>query len=694
MGLDFDRGLTLRRLMIGITIQVFVLLGAPDEARADCASGDGNITTAVTCTVPQVLTGSTGTIVSGAALTTNTTAYTIASSGGTLVNNGSITSNGSTTVVGNVPSNIVNSGDIEGGLVQRAGSSIQVVTISLPRNSTITSSGTIGGSIITGPEGVVKVTGGKILGDIFANTGGTLNFDLGTGSFTPNGNLQGAAINVQSGTLILPETVKNLFGLPVVSNFLSSTNSLTNNGTLQINTLQLQRLFGVFVQKPVGTLVMEITPTASSQLQIRSRSDLPSGTATLAGTLALAYQPGTYQARTYTLISADRGVTGTFSNIVGTVPTPGLAQAITIGPTDVELALSGVVNPTNATIFPATVTSVILTGQQMTRILLDRLGTRQADITGGTVTGGAAGGTPVRLARSGNIAALGNIASVLPQALASEGAWFRGIGDFASVSGNATAPGFTGASGGFLAGFDRPIATDLYLGLAAGYVHSNLSESATASGQVDSGRVAAYGGGWLGPNLLTGTAGYAYDRISTARSLSGVGTAAQAHNGDEFSIAGQWSLPRPVTGIAGTAVVTPKIGVQFLHLSENGFKETGAGSFDLSSRGNDTDSAQPYLGLAASERFVAADGTEVTPEIRLSYNREVLSNKRVITVAAIDGTPFLVQGVRPSRDMLGAGIGVTLRAQDNILLYAKYDAILPTGNTINHTVSAGLSVRF
>jgi fibronectin-binding autotransporter adhesin len=694
VGLDFDRGLTLRRLMIGITIQVFVLLGAPDEARADCASGDGNITTAVTCTVPQVLTGSTGTIVSGAALTTNTTAYTIASSGGTLVNNGSITSNGSTTVVGNVPSNIVNSGDIEGGLVQRAGSSIQVVTISLPRNSTITSSGTIGGSIITGPEGVVKVTGGKILGDIFANTGGTLNFDLGTGSFTPNGNLQGAAINVQSGTLILPETVKNLFGLPVVSNFLSSTNSLTNNGTLQINTLQLQRLFGVFVQKPVGTLVMEITPTASSQLQIRSRSDLPSGTATLAGTLALAYQPGTYQARTYTLISADRGVTGTFSNIVGTVPTPGLAQAITIGPTDVELALSGVVNPTNATIFPATVTSVILTGQQMTRILLDRLGTRQADITGGTVTGGAAGGTPVRLARSGNIAALGNIASVLPQALASEGAWFRGIGDFASVSGNATAPGFTGASGGFLAGFDRPIATDLYLGLAAGYVHSNLSESATASGQVDSGRVAAYGGGWLGPNLLTGTAGYAYDRISTARSLSGVGTAAQAHNGDEFSIAGQWSLPRPVTGIAGTAVVTPKIGVQFLHLSENGFKETGAGSFDLSSRGNDTDSAQPYLGLAASERFVAADGTEVTPEIRLSYNREVLSNKRVITVAAIDGTPFLVQGVRPSRDMLGAGIGVTLRAQDNILLYAKYDAILPTGNTINHTVSAGLSVRF
>jgi fibronectin-binding autotransporter adhesin len=703
MGVDFDRGLTLRRLMIGITAQVFALLGAPDEARADCASGDGNITTAVTCTVPQVLTGSTGTIVSGATLTTNPTAYTISSSGGTLINNGSITSTGGNiTVQSNFSANITNTGDIEGGLVQRGGSAIETVTIVLYGNSTITSSGTIGGSIVINGDGVVNVTGGKILGDIFSGLGsvsgsmttGTLNFNLGTGSFTPNGNLQIAAINVESGTLIIPETVNNQFGIPVVSNFLGSTNSLTINGTLQLNTLQLQNLSGVFVQKPAGTLVMEITPTASSQLKISSLSNLTGGTATLAGTLALAYQPGTYQPRTYTLISADRSVTGTFSNITGTVPTPGLTQAITVDPTDVDLTLSGVVTPTNATIFPAMATSVVLTGQQMTGILLDRLGARQADITDGTATAGAASGTPLQLAQSGNIAALGDIASVLPQALASEGAWFRGIGDFASVSGNAAAPGFTGASGGFLAGFDRPIATDLYLGLAAGYIHSDLSQSTAASGQIDSGRVAVYGGGWLGPNLLTGTVGYAYDWISTARTLSSVGTAAQAHNGNEFSIGGQWSLPTPVTGIAGTALVTPKIGVQFLHLAEDGFTETGAGSFDLSSRGNDTDSAQPYLSLAASERFVADDGTEITPEIRLGYNREVLSNNRVINVTATDGTAFLIQGVKPSRDMLSAGIGATLRAQDNILLYANYDAILPTGNTINHTVSAGLRVRF
>jgi fibronectin-binding autotransporter adhesin len=306
----------------------------------------------------------------------------------------------------------------------------------------------------------------------------------------------------------------------------------------------------------------------------------------------------------------------------------------------------------------------------------------------------AAGPARVRLAQAGNIAALGETGSALPLALTSVGAWFRGVGDFASVSGNAAAPGFSGASGGFLAGIDRPVATNIYLGLAAGYVHSELSQRSAASGQLDSGRVAAYGGAWLGPNLLTGTAGYAYDRISTARTLGGVGTAAQAHDGNEFSLAGQWSLPTSIAGIAGTAVVTPKMGVQFLHLTEDGFTETGAAGFDLSSSGHDTDSVQPFLGVAAAEKFLTTGGHQITLEIRLGYSREMLNTNRILAVAAADGTPFVARGIRPSRDMLIAGVGVTLRARDTVFLYANYDAILPTGNTSNHAVSAGLRVRF
>jgi fibronectin-binding autotransporter adhesin len=62
--------------------------------------------------------------------------------------------------------------------------------------------------------------------------------------------------------------------------------------------------------------------------------------------------------------------------------------------------------------------------------------------------------------------------------------------------------------------------------------------------------------------------------------------------------------------------LTPKAGVQFVHLSEDGFGESGAGGFDLSSTSRGTDSFQPYIGAALAQKFVTDSGAELTPELR------------------------------------------------------------------------------
>jgi fibronectin-binding autotransporter adhesin len=725
---------------------IAALLGSPGTAAADCAAGDGNIITATTCTIPQTLTASTGTIVSGATLATNpnTTAYTtssnnatltnsgtitvagplstglsVAANGGRLVNNGSITaSQGIGIFVGRSHDfNITNTGNISGGI---AGIDFD----SFSAGGTITqASGRIDGGIRPSGFGtVIRVTGGAINGDILDHTpasgsagssqgrGGTVNFDLGAGTFTTNGRIDVGVVNVQSGTLVLPNDVYVSGG--------ASGPGLTNSATLQISGVRT--ITGSFVQTASGTLVMQVSPQGSSQLNIARLPFFGGRTATLAGTLALLYQPGTYQPRTYTLISTDtsnaigslHNVTGSFSNITGVVPTPGLSQTVTIDPNDVQLnlsAVSGVPGSPNEVVLPPVVvltpvgaavlanagSAVVLNGQRQNGILLDRLGARLGGIADGPAAAVGASAAPLRVAQNGNIPALGAAAAALPEALAAEGAWFRGIGDFVSVSGSAAGPGFSGSSGGFLAGFDRPVSPDLYLGLAAGYLHSDLTQHASASGQVDSGRIAAYAGGRIGPNLFTGTASYAFDRISTARDVAGIGTANEGHDGHEIALAGQWSLPTPVAGASPVRpILTPKIGVQYLHLFEDGFKETGVGGFGVSSTGNDTDSLQPYVGLAAAEKFATVEGSEITPEIRLGYSREALGNKRLISLAAADGTPLIAIGARPSRNMLTAGIGLTLRTRDSIFLYANYDAAVPIGNTTDHIVSAGLRIRF
>jgi fibronectin-binding autotransporter adhesin len=290
----------------------------------------------------------------------------------------------------------------------------------------------------------------------------------------------------------------------------------------------------------------------------------------------------------------------------------------------------------------------------------------------------------------GNLTALGALATSLPDAMTQLGGWFRGAGNFASISGNAGVPGFSAQNGGFLIGLDRPVAENALLGVAAGYDHTNASENSSNSGTVDTGRVALYGGNITGPALVSGTLGYAYDGISTTRTIAGIGTAQESHPGQEINLGTQIGVPLPLNA----ATLTPRAGLQYLHLHESGFSETGASGFDLSSGARNTDSLQPFVGMALAQTFITASGGQLATEGRLAYSRETLSNSRALTVAAVDGTDFLVNGVKPSRDMLSTGIGLTFRVSGNVSLYANYDVVLPIGNTVYHTVSAGLKLTW
>jgi fibronectin-binding autotransporter adhesin len=84
----------------------------------------------------------------------------------------------------------------------------------------------------------------------------------------------------------------------------------------------------------------------------------------------------------------------------------------------------------------------------------------------------------------------------------------------------------------------------------------------------------------------------------------------------------------------------------------------------------------------------------VTPEVRAGYAYETLSNARLLTVTTVGGAAFPVTGLAPSRNQLSAGFGLTMIAGPNLQLFANYDAVLPTGNTTEQTVQAGLRIRF
>src|SRR6202023_1091294 len=241
---------------------------APHE---HCPSGDGNTTSPATCTTPQTLTGQTGTVVAGATLATGAsqTAYTMSSNnstvtnsgtvssqgapafqasgrGGTLTNSGTITATGDTPTIESAVLNIVNTGDIIGssfkstfnpgtGTTFTGGAIVYTTsaTTGIPHSTVTQAGGTIQGDIFFNElqQGTLNVTGGAINGVILGSTGGggtgssgqfggTVNFDLCSGTFTTGGGISVGALNVNSGTLVLA----NDLGI----------NVFTNNAILQV----------------------------------------------------------------------------------------------------------------------------------------------------------------------------------------------------------------------------------------------------------------------------------------------------------------------------------------------------------------------------------------------------------------------------------------------------------------------------
>jgi hypothetical protein len=122
-----------------------------------------------------------------------------------ITNSGTIISETNTAILiganGAVTDGITNSGIIRGGSLDGTGKAIDASASSA--NLTINNSGTIVGKILFGTgTDTLNITGGRITGDVNGDSKDTVNFTLGSGSFTTGGTFAGFGdVNIKSGTV-------------------------------------------------------------------------------------------------------------------------------------------------------------------------------------------------------------------------------------------------------------------------------------------------------------------------------------------------------------------------------------------------------------------------------------------------------------------------------------------------------------
>ena len=505
----------------------------------------------------------------------------------------------------------------------------------------------------------------------FSVSGGTWTL-TGTGGTTTNWTVTGGALGVDPTASSIGNvgvsSSGTLFGLGAVGGSVFNAGTVTPNGLPLLlggaGTIGTLSVGGNYTQTLAGNLTIEVSPSSASMLRV-------TGTATLAGKITYVYDPGVYSAKTYTVLTAS-SVSGSLTT-AGTAPT-GFVQSTAVNSTNVQLQLAAaVVSPPNISVFSTVGTTGILGALQGNDLILGQIGGAQSGSGGFAANGtGMSAGDPV--GGSGRM-------------------WLRGIGTFVSLAGASGGPGATGSTGGFLAGFDRPVADNAFLGLAAGYMFSNISSGSAGNGSVGSARVAVYAGITEGADRFGATIGYANDRFRSNRTVAGLGTATESHSGVEFSAAAQWSRLLTLPGLGGgTASVTPKLGVRTVHLSEAGYMETGVGGSDLSAPAGGTDSLQPYVGVAFAQKFVT-EHAELVPEIRFGYARELFGGRN-LTVTAVSGTVFPISAVAQSRDRFMVGAGLSARVGLSVSVFADYDAVLHLDGTTEQAVQAGMRWSF
>ena len=331
--------------------------------------------------------------------------------------------------------------------------------------------------------------------------------------------------------------------------------SVTNSGgTVQpggtIGTLSVQ---GNYTQASNSTLAIELNPTTSSKLAV-------SGTASLAGTLALMPDAGNYTAGTqYQILTAAGGVSGRFATVTNSMPSLTFSETylpnavdLTVGGNNVTFqmgpltsneasatrAIESILTPTATGAFAQGLVSLgtapALAGQHTA--LAGVLGEARADLAtvdlanltsfqnflvermdrrqGLTSTMEVNNGLPGMLDISGNLngVQLAQNGSTDMPLFGSGGmvdidapsVWVHGYGVLGSAGGETGFQDFQYQTGGIVAGVDSKVSDTTLLGLAVAYEHTDLkltgdNGNSGDSNQIDTYRVSVYGSQKLDP---------------------------------------------------------------------------------------------------------------------------------------------------------------------------------------------------
>lgn len=554
---------------------------------------------------------------------------------------------------------------------------------------------------------------GKFTGNVVQQpAGGTVNITNQTGgTFT-------GLINTGDSTVVTNNGTMTLNGLSVVGSFTAAGTSFTNNNVLNLGsatTIGRLDVNGNFTQAAGGKLGIGIrVPGSAGPIAGTTFSQLhTSGTATLAGTLALSVSSGYYPTNSlYNIVVGDNGVTGSFSTItgnqltfitfvpVGIVNLTGSQQAyqLQVQRTTTYAAGIGTTSTANqlaiATAFQPMVpyADTHLTSNVAALVgAVDVLTVAQARTFFDTVS-------PAPYLAYAN--SMRDHASLFQRQVslrmfdhnsdhAQKGWWFNfGMG---ALSGPVTGTDKTKVTGWNAAGGYDFSGPSYVIGAAAGYARGSLKYApGSMSGNDSAYQIGAYGQYSMGPLVASVIVDYQFGSLKSTKTIT-VGTASVSALASTKShlLTARGTLGANVD--AGGIAFRPFAGVEVNRGSINGFTETGAGAANL------------IVGKIKADRTDLIAGATIArntgtwrPYVKGTY-RTLIGTAPSTAISAqfvdVAGTGFIVNGRGAGKNEIDVDAGLNWVSDDEGGLFIAYQGTYRNDVT-SHGFVAGIRLEF
>ena len=587
-----------------------------------------------TVSFPGIISGTGGTTQAGPGTLILTAANTY--TGGTTISAGTLQlGNGGTSggIAGNVTDN--------GALV-------------FDRSDTVAFTG-----LITGTGSLIQAGSGTLLlntnNSAFAGSATVANGTLEVGDAADPGAILGGNVMVNNAGL--------LRGHGTIGGNLTNAGNVYPGGSIGVMTVA-----GNYTQTSAGTLTIEITPAVAAGAGAGYDQLKVGGTASLAGTLNIVDDPGTYVVGSrYAILTSTGPRSGTFATLdYNPAFAAYILPVVTYDANDVYLMLDPRAIPSGAQQVPDALTSMVSAMEGV------------GDVVLGDVCGPAA----QRMVTQGS----GCVVRPLADGLHAE-VWMRGLGGLGSLTGNGGRVGFNDSYSGALIGGDIGQG-GFTAGLGGGYLGTSVNFSDGTNASQSAGLGFIYGRYAQGPVWFGAMAAYGGGQVDGTRTLPGTGLSATGNRNADFSIIqarAAYDLPM------GALTLEPLAKLAYIHAGQAGFSESGAGLFDLSYGSTDTDVTEGRLALRVMQGFSAGSWALLpwaeagVQETFSGLSRNVTASEGVFTSE--------VSGVSPAPTSAVIGAGLTASATPILDVFVAYQGQFSANQTENE-FSAGLTFRF